>query len=264
MDVLQETEQGDESQQQKETGVSLFFKVGIIVLSIVMIVGFGVKIVPDAVSVSGYGGKKDLPIYHVLTREKMVALSFDTEREGNDTQALLQTLNQYQVKATFFITGEWLKRYPDSVKAIAAAGHDLGNHSENHKQMSGLSKDQCMAEITELQEQVKKLTDVNMNLFRAPYGDINKKLLAAAKECGYQTIAWDVDSEDWKDYGVDSIIDMTVDNQTLGNGSIVLLHVGTKYTAEALGKIITGLEKKGYEIVPVSQLINSGEDRVDH
>lgn len=162
------------------------------------------------------------------------------------------------------MTGGWIEKYPDDVKAIAAAGHDLGNHSENHKQMSKLSKEECIAELKKPHDKVKELTGKDMTLFRPPYGDYNNTLIAAAKETGYYTIQWDVDSLDWKDYGVDSIINMVVNNKHLGNGSIILCHNGAKFTADALEKMITGLQKKGYEIVPISQLIYTDNYHIDH
>jgi peptidoglycan/xylan/chitin deacetylase (PgdA/CDA1 family) len=161
------------------------------------------------------------------------------------------------------MTGEWVEKYPKDVKSIAAAGHDLGNHSENHKQMTELAKAECEEEIMTAHNRVKELTGIEMKLFRAPYGDYNNALVGTARECGYYTIQWNVDSYDWKDYGVDSILDRTVENRKLDSGSILLMHVGTKYTAEALEKIIVGLQEKGYEIVPVSQLIYTGEYKVD-
>jgi len=110
---------------------------------------------------------------------------------------------------------------------------------------------------------VKELTGIEMNLFRAPYGDYNNTLVGAARDCKYYTIQWDIDSEDWKDYGVDSILESTVENKHLGNGSIILVHNGAKYTPEALELVINGLQDQGYEIVPVSELIYTGEYSVD-
>jgi polysaccharide deacetylase family sporulation protein PdaB len=256
-------DQSLETQVSKEKVASLFVKVGIIVLSIIMIVGFGIRIIPTAVTVTNLSTKNDLPIYSVNLEEPKVSLSFDAAWTNEDTSEILEILDQYKVKATFFMTGEWVEKYPKDVKAIAAAGHDLGNHSENHKQMSDLPKNECEEEIMMAHNRVKELTGIEMKLFRAPYGDYNNKIVGTARECGYFTIQWNVDSYDWKDYGVDSILSKTVDNRKLGSGSILLFHVGTKYTAEALEKIIVGLQEKGYEIVPVSQLIYTGEYKVD-
>jgi polysaccharide deacetylase family sporulation protein PdaB len=228
-----------------------------------MIVGFGIRIIPTAVTVTNLSTKNDLPIYSVNLEEPKVSLSFDAAWTNEDMSKILEILDRCKVKATFFMTGEWVEKYPKDVKAIAAAGHDLGNHSENHKQMSDLPKKECEEEIMMAHNRVKELTGIEMKLFRAPYGDYNNKIVGTARECGYFTIQWNVDSLDWKDYGVDSILDRTVDNRKLGNGSILLFHVGTKYTAEALEKIIVGLQQKGYEIVPVSKLIYTGDYKVD-
>jgi polysaccharide deacetylase family sporulation protein PdaB len=250
--------------QNGSTGVALFLKVGVVVLSILMIIGFGIKILPGAITVSNTGSKRDLPIYCVNTDEKKVALSFDAAWGNDDTKNILAILAKYNVKVTFFMTGGWVEKYPEDVKAIAAAGHDLGNHSENHKQMSQLTREQCVEEIMEPHNKIKELTGIEMKLFRPPYGDYNNTLVQAARDCGYYTIQWDVDSLDWKDYGTESIIKMVVNNKHLGNGSIILMHNGAKFTPEALEHIITGLQGKGYELVPISQLIIQGNYMVDH
>jgi peptidoglycan-N-acetylglucosamine deacetylase len=254
--------QGEET--EKESGIGLFIKVGIVVLSILLIIGFGIKVLPGAITVSNTGSKRDLPIYCVDTTEKKVALSFDAAWGDEQTQSILDILDEYKIRVTFFMTGEWVSKYPEDVKEIAAAGHDLGNHSENHKQMSLLSDEQCEQEIMKVHDKVKELTGIEMNLFRAPYGDYNNTLVRTAKKCGYYTIQWDVDSLDWKDYGTKSIIDMVVNNKHLGNGSIILMHNGAKFTPEALEAVIKGLQEKGYRIVPVSQLIYDGDFTVDH
>ena len=102
-----------------------------------------------------------------------------------------------------------------------------------------------------------------MILFRPPYGDYNDTLITATEECGYHAIQWDVDSLDWKDYGVDSIIKTVCEHKHLGNGSIILCHNGAKYTADALDTLITTLQEKGYEFVPISQLIYPDSTEID-
>lgn len=251
------------SEVKPDNGVTLFVKVGIVVLSIIMIIGFGIKIIPQAISVSTTGSKRDLPIYCVNTEEKKVALTFDTAYGDEDIQKILDILEKYNIKATFFMTGDWVNKFPKAVKAIAAAGHDLGNHSENHKQMSELSKEQCIDEIMSVHNTVKDLTGKDMFLFRPPYGDYNSTLMESTRQCGYYTIQWNIDSLDWKDYGVDSIINMVVANKHLNNGSIILLHNGAKFMPDALEPIIVSLQEQGYEIVPVSKMIYTGQYTVD-
>ena len=244
--------------------ITLFVKIGIIVLSILAVIGLGVKFIPDAITVSNIGKKRDLPIYSVNTDENKVALSFDAAWGNDDTQTILDILAKHDVKVTFFMTGEWIGKYPEDVKNIVAAGHDIGNHSENHKQMSRLSEQQNKDEIMKAHKRVKELTGVEMELFRPPYGDYNNMVVGTARDCGYYTIQWDVDSLDWKDYGADSIVKKCTEHKNLGNGSIILMHNGAKHTPEALERVITGLKDKGYELVPISKLIHRGEFTIDH
>ena len=199
--------------------------------------------------------ERKLPIYCVNTDKPQVAISFDAAWGNEDTETLLSILDKYNVKTTFFMTGGWVSEYPEDVKAIKAAGHDLGNHSETHKNMSQLSKEEQKEELMKVHEEVKELTGVEMELFRPPYGDYDDQVILTAKECGYYPIQWEVDSLDWKNYGTDSVVQTILEHKNLQNGSIILCHNGAKYTADALESVIRGLKEKGYEIVPISELI---------
>ena len=230
-------------------------KSALFLLGVVAFVKCVTTFVPQAVSVSSTINGRELPIYCVETDEKKVALSFDAAWGNEDTQRILEILAKHNIHVTFFATGGWVESYPDDVKAILNAGHDLGNHSENHKNMSQLSNDEKEQEIMKVHDKVKNLTGYEMFLFRPPYGDYDKDVIKTATKCGYYPIQWDVDSLDWKDYGVDSIISTVCTNKHLGNGSIILCHNGAKYTADALDTLITNIKGQGYEIVPVSELI---------
>lgn len=162
------------------------------------------------------------------------------------------------------MTGGWVESYPDDVKRILEDGHDLGNHSENHKQMSTLSESECREEIMKVHEKVKELTGYEMQLFRPPYGDYNNQVINVTYACGYYPIQWNVDSLDWKDYGVQEIINTVCNHKSLGNGTIILCHNGAKYTAQALDTMITQLKEKGYEFVPISQLIYKENYHMNH
>ena len=153
------------------------------------------------------------------------------------------------------MTGGWVESYPDDVKAIYEAGHDLGNHSQNHKNMSQLSDEEKTQELMSVHEKVKELTGVKMQLFRPPYGDYDDAVVLNARENGYYPIQWDVDSLDWKDYDAATIIRRVTEHKHLGNGSIILCHNGGKHTAEALDELLTTLKKKGFQLVPISALI---------
>ena len=147
---------------------------------------------------------------------------------------------------------------------ILSQGHDLGNHSQNHKNMSQLSDAEKESELMTVHNKVKELTGYDMYLFRPPYGDYDSKLIKVARKCGYYSIQWDVDSLDWKDYGVDSIIKTVTQHEHLGNGTIILCHNGAKYTAEALDTMITTLKDAGYSFVPLSELIYKDNYHMDH
>jgi polysaccharide deacetylase family sporulation protein PdaB len=226
--------------------------------AVAFLVPYGIK------TASAKSNNRKLPIYCVGTEEKKVALSFDAAWGNEDTEAILEILKKHDVKVTFFMTGGWIESYPEDVKKILAAGHDLGNHSENHKQMSKLSKEQCKEEIQIVHDKVKELTGIEMTVFRPPFGDYNDTVIRVANELGYHVIQWDVDSLDWKDYGCDSILHTVTNHKHLGNGSIILMHNGAKYTKDALEQMIINLKEQGYEFVKVSDLIYRENYKMDH
>ncbi|MDO5337943.1 MAG: polysaccharide deacetylase family protein [Eubacteriales bacterium] len=208
-----------------------------------------------AISVSTSVNGRELPIYSVQTDKPQIALSFDAAWGNEDTQNILDILKKHDIHVTFFMTGGWVESYPEDVKRIYAAGHDLGNHSQNHKHMNSLSDEEKTQELMSVHNKIKELTGYEMFLFRPPYGEYNNEVVLNATANGYYPIQWSVDSLDWKDYGVDSIIDTVCNHKELGNGAIILCHNGAKYTAQALDTMITTLKGKGYEFVPISKLI---------
>lgn len=217
--------------------------------------------VPTAV---GVVAERKIPIYSVETDKKVVALSFDAAWGNEDTEKILDILKENNVKVTFFMTGEWVEKFPEDVKKIAKDGHVLGNHSENHKKMSELSAGDCKEEIMKVHNKVKELTGVEMEVFRPPYGDYDDKLVNVTYEVGYFPVQWSIDSLDWKNYGVNSIIETVVNHKALDNGGIILMHNGSKFTADALQGVIDGLKEKGYEFVTIPELIIREGYVIDH
>lgn len=218
------------------------------------------SLVPTSAPVS----KKELPIYCVQTDEPKIALTFDAAWGNEDTKKIMDVLKKHDVKVTFFMTGGWVDTYPEDVKMILAEGHDLGNHTQNHKNMSKLADSEKETELMSVHDKVKALTGYEMFLFRPPYGDYDSAVVSAARKCGYYTIQWDVDSLDWKDYGAESILKTVTRNEHLGNGSIILCHNGAKYTAEALDDMIIKLKDAGYTFVPLSELIYKEKYHMDN
>lgn len=203
----------------------------------------------------GKNNSETLPIYSVETDKKVVSITFDAAWGDEDLDTILKILDNHNCKATFFVTGDWALKYPTSIKKIVNSGHDLGNHGANHKHMTTISNNNKLKEICDCHAIISSICGEEMSLFRAPFGDYDDDVILAADANNYQTIQWDVDSLDWKDYGVDSIVKTVSEHNNLKNGSIILLHNGTKYTALALDELLTTLEKKGYSFTPISLMI---------
>lgn len=207
-------------------------------------------LLPDIVSVSSTVGGRELPIYCVETEKPQISISFDAAWGNEDTQTLLDILAKHNVKATFFMTGGWVESYPDDVKKIYEAGHDLGNHSENHKYMTKLSDEEKTRELMTVHNKVKELTGYDMFLFRPPYGDYNNEVVSNARKNNYYPIQWNIDSLDWKDYGADDIVKRVTESKNLGNGSIILCHNGAKYTKDALDAVLPLFRIKAMNLSP--------------
>ena len=258
-----ETEEMSKAELRQDIIMHAVMSVAFLLATLALIRGIA-RVLPNSVTVSNTVNGRELPIYCVETDKKQIALSFDAAWGNEDTATILQILKEHDVKVTFFMTGGWVEAYPDDVKAILADGHDLGNHSENHKNMSQLSNGDCEEELMLVHNKVLELTGYEMFLFRPPYGDYDNDVINVAKKCGYYPIQWDVDSLDWKDYGVDAIIETVTKHKHLGNGSIILCHNGAKFTAQALDTLITTLKEQGYEFVPISQLIYKDNYHLNH
>ena len=209
----------------------------------------------EVVEVSSSYGNRELPIYSVGITEKKISISFDAAWGAEDFPKIMGILDKHQVKATFFMTGEWVEKYPDCVKTLVEKGHDLGNHSATHPDMTKLSKEQQKNQIMQVHNAVKELTGYEMELFRPPYGAYSNDVIRSCYEVGYFPIQWDVDSLDWKDLSAADIIKKVCKHKSLGPGSIILCHNGAKHTAEALDEMLTNLKEQGYELVPISELI---------
>lgn len=136
-----------------------------------------------------------LPIYCVDKKEKVLSLTFDVAWGNEDMNEILQILKKEKVKATFFFSGEWISRYSQDVQEIYAQGHDVGNHGDHHKYMTKLSKEEQQEEIRGAGDKAKSVIHTSMDLFRPPYGDYNAEVIQTAKEMGYYSVQWSVDSD---------------------------------------------------------------------
>lgn len=203
--------------------------------------------------------KKLLPIYCTDDNER-VAISFDAAWGSDKTKRIVDICSEYGIRATFFLTGFWIDANQDALRYIYEHGFEIGNHSENHYNMSGLSKEKQKQEITSVNEKIKALTGVNPTLFRAPFGD-NNNLLRSIDELNMYCIQWDVDSLDWKGLTVDELVNRVVPK--VKNGSIVLFHNNSDHIVEALPSIIEGILSKGYRLVTIGDLIYKENYSID-
>jgi len=206
--------------------------------------------------------KRELPIYCVERNDKKIAISFDAAWGNEDTEDLIKTLNDYNVKTTFFVVGSWVDKYPESVKALSDAGHEIMNHSNTHPHMTSLDAAGIAEEANKCSDKIEKITGKRPNLLRVPYGDYNNTVITTLRELGMYTIQWDVDSLDWKELSAAQITERVLKGVT--DGSIVLFHNAAKHTPEALSGILSALQERGYEIVPVSEVIYYDNYTIDH
>lgn len=215
---------------------------------------------PEAVSASA--SNRQLPIYCVQRDQKMLSISFDAAWGNEDTQQLIDILGKYQIKATFFVVGEWVDKYPESVLALHEAGHEIMNHSNTHAHMSQLSREEIVADVEACNDKIEAITGVRPTLIRPPYGEYDNNVITAIRSIGMEPIQWDVDSLDWKELPANEICQRVVSR--VGPGSIVLFHNAAIHTPEALPGIIETLLQEGYTFVPISQLILPGTYNTDY
>lgn len=229
-----------------------------LLLGLTMIAGIAAMGKAAAVSAS----MRELPIYSVDTKENVMALGINCAWDDGDIESILDTLEKAQVKATFFMVGEWCDKYPQSVKKIAAAGHEIGSHSDSHADMTKLSKEEIIQELDASGEKIEALTGKKPTLLRCPSGAYNNLAVATAREEGWEVIQWDVDTRDWKGLSEEEIINNVTKH--LQKGSIALLHSGAKNTAQALPQLIEEIKNRGFQIKLVSEIIYKGSYTLDH
>ena len=195
------------------------------------------------------------PIYCGSTEENYVALAINVDWGEDVLPEMLNVLAAEDVKATFFVTGRFAEKFPDLVKQIAAAGHEIGNHGYKHPHPDQLSVAQNQKDITQSEAVLEKLTGIKPTLYAPPYGEHGKTCLEAAEQCGYTTILWTADTVDWEQPAPshDTLI-QRVTGDKLTSGAIILMHPKAR-TAEALPDIIRTIAAKGYQCVKVSEVL---------
>jgi len=208
----------------------------------------------DAAKVYSSVSPCKMPICSVGTVEKKVALSFDAAWGDENMDAIEAKLHEYDVHATFFVTGQWAEKYSERLKAMAECGCiEVGTHSNTHPNMPKLAKKQTELELSTSVSIIKSVTGQEVTLFRAPYGAYSDAVLAAAEKQGLYSIGHSVDTLDR-----DGVSAYDITSKVLAQvkpGGIILMHTDGKNTADALPAVIQGLKNKGYSFTTVGDLI---------
>jgi polysaccharide deacetylase family sporulation protein PdaB len=190
-----------------------------------------------------------------------VALTFDDGPDDKYTPLILDILKKYKIKATFFVVGDHVQKYPEMIKRISEEGHVIGNHSWDHADLVKLQNNKIEDEIINTDELVKRYTGRSPTLFRAPYGALSPDVIRDATSSGHQIIGWSVDTLDWDGKSVQQIVNNV--KKEVHPGAIILQHcAGGKHgnlnnTVQALPMIISFLKQKGYSFVTVNELISA-------
>lgn len=220
-----------------------------IVISILAVV----LLTSSVVYVQAYSKLK--PVYEVQTDKKVVALTFDISWGNTTPMPVIDILKKEDVRSTFFLSGPWVKQYPEIPKRIKKDGHEIASHGYRHVNLSSLSKNEIKEEIMKAHKNIKEVTGAEAKLIRTPNGDYSDHVIEAAHECNYEVIQWSVDSLDWMNPGITSIIDRV--SKRAHPGAIILMHASDtcKQTTDALPAVIKKLKEQGYTFVTVSELL---------
>lgn len=206
--------------------------------------------------VHAFAAEKPKAIYKVDTDKKIVALTFDISWGNKVPEPVLDVLQREKVtKSTFFLSGPWTLRHPKIAKRIHSMGYEIGNHGNLHKDFSNYPDSWIREQVTLSEKSIRQVTGVKTKLIRTPNGDFNPRVIQCLNNMGYSVIQWNTDSLDWKNPGVNAIVQRVLTRAVPGD--IILMHASdsSKQMVEALPQIVQGLRAKGYQFATVSELL---------
>lgn len=187
---------------------------------------------------------------HELDPRLLVSLTFDDGPNPEFTTQVLDVLNQYQIKGTFFVMGAYVDEYPEIARRIVDEGHIIANHTYNHFDLAKLSDEEVLQQIEWAQESIRDVTGVEAHLFRMPFGSGGKRVVDLAQ--GLVSIIWNIDTLDWQTHDADLIIEKTLSK--LEKQSLILMHDTHQATPDALKILIPELLERGYTFVDPLQV----------
>jgi len=192
------------------------------------------------------------PVYQGNEEVKAVALTCNVFWGEEYIGRMLEILEEKNVRMTFFIGGTWAEKFPDLVRKIHAGDHEIGSHGYAHPHPDQISREANKRDIAKAEKVIQDITGEKPVLYAPPYGERGTAVLQAARDMGYRTILWSIDTIDWQRPAPEVIRDRVMGR--IHNGAIVLMHP-TAPTAHALPDIIAGLQGRGYRLVPVGELL---------
>jgi peptidoglycan-N-acetylglucosamine deacetylase len=225
----------------------------VVLLFIIILFGFGFLMGDRYGESIAVLNKRMVPIYKVDRNDNKISITLDGTWGDSYTEKLLEIFEKNDIRVSFFFAGYWLEKYPNLVKKIASLGHDIGNHTYTHPHCNSISVKDLEKELQDTSKLIEKLTGKKPRFFRPPFGEYNNQVIKVANNLSYQVIQWSIDSHDWQDPGIDYIVNRVLDKT--GSGDIILMHNNAPDTPEALEKIIPELKKRGFKIVPLSELV---------
>lgn len=188
---------------------------------------------------------------YIDKNKKMVAITFDDGPHAANTEQILQILSDNGAHATFFMLGQNVSTYPEVVKKVYEGGHEIGNHTWNHPQLTKLSADQISSQVSKTSDAIYNITGERPKLVRPPYGAINATVKSVINE---PLILWNIDSLDWKSRDENQIVPLVM--ESVQDGDIILLHDIHATTVPAVKRIVEQLVQEDYQLVTVSQLLD--------
>ena len=235
-------------------------RMAVIALSVLVIAGIIIMAVLSSMKVSA--ADKKLPIYAVSRSDNKIALTFDCAWGNSNTDLLLGLLKDAGAKATFFVTGEFCDKYPEDVKKMYNAGHEIGNHSDLHPHVEGMNINALIEDTRKCSQKIKMITGEEPKIYRAPYGEYDNNVVTTIEGMGMKMIQWSVDSIDWKEPEPETII-KRIEKDTV-SGSILLFHNDLENTSLALPQLLTDLKQKGFVFSTVSDTVYYDSYHIDH
>ena len=194
---------------------------------------------------------------------RKLALTYDDGPNDPDTLRLLEVLTRHDVKATFFVLGKFVQRKPETVRALAAAGHTIGNHSWDHPRLIFASNAELRRQIEQTQSAVFDACGVTPKLFRPPYGGRRPGTLSTVRSLGLEPVMWNITCYDWKPTSADKVVSHA--QRQIRGGDVILMHDGDQramgadrtHTVEATDSLISQYKVEGYEFVTIPEMMRN-------